>query len=300
MRMIFCADPWNRHQAETMYADEVAAAGQLDIPVSLLDFSALVEQQDEQQAVRRIAAAEEPEMAIYRGWMLKPDDYTLLYAALAEKNLFLINMPQAYIHCHYLPASYDLIESLTPQTVWLPVYGEPDLDEIMQRLQPFGDRPLVLKDYVKSRKHEWFEACYISSAVDRSAVERVVTRFLELQGEDLNEGLVFREYVPFEPLGKHTKSGMPLTREYRLFFCDGQHLQTIPYWEQGEYGQELPPLDLLQPVARRIQSRFFTMDVARQANGNWSIIELGDGQVAGLPERTAVPALYQALLQAAR
>ncbi|GCE26135.1 hypothetical protein KDA_16190 [Dictyobacter alpinus] len=300
MRMIFCADPLNKRQPEAMYATEVAAVEQLEIPTSLLDFEALVEQYDDQRAIRRIQAAEQPEVAIYRGWMLKPDNYIQLYAALAEKNLFLINMPQAYIHCHHLPASYHLIQEVTPQTVWTPVYGEPDLDEIMELLQPFGDSPVVLKDYVKSRKHEWFEACYIPSAADRSEVERVVNRFIELQGDDLNEGLVFRAYQQFEPLGSHAKSSMPLTREYRLFFCDGKHLQTIPYWEQEGYGQEMPPLDLLLPVARRIQSRFFTMDVARQDNGAWSIIELGDGQVAGLPERTDVPAFYQALIQTAR
>ncbi|MEO7074485.1 MAG: ATP-grasp domain-containing protein, partial [Ktedonobacterales bacterium] len=48
-----------------------------------------------------------------------------------------------------------------------------DMDRVMAALQPFGDTPLILKDYVKSRKHEWAEACYIPSAADRQAVERV-------------------------------------------------------------------------------------------------------------------------------
>ena len=68
----------------------------------------------------------------------------------------------------------------------------------------------MLKDFVKSRKHEWAEACFIPSASDRASVERVVRRFLELQDDDLSEGLVFREFVEFEPLGRHPKSGMPL------------------------------------------------------------------------------------------
>jgi hypothetical protein len=50
---------------------------------------------------------------------------------------------------------------------------------------------------VKSRKHEWAEACYIPSAADRQQVECVVTRFLALQGDDLNKGLVFRVYATF-------------------------------------------------------------------------------------------------------
>src|SRR5450432_3294033 len=66
-------------------------------------------------------------------------------------------------------------------------------DEVMALLRPFGEKPIIVKDYVKSRKHEWNEACYIPCASDRQAVERVVMGFLHLQGEDLNEGLVFRE-----------------------------------------------------------------------------------------------------------
>lgn len=299
MRIIFCADPWNARQPESTYATEVAAVEKLGVPFSLLNFEALVEQHNYARAVRRIDAATAPELAIYRGWMLKPDDYAQLYAALVEKNIFLINMPLAYIHCHYLPESYALIRDLSPRTIWLHTDGQIDFDEIMQLLQPFGAQPVIVKDFVKSRKHEWADACYIPVAADREMVERVVTRFVHLQGEDLAEGLVFREFLPFESLGNHPKSGMPLTKEYRLFFCDGQHLLTIPYWEEGSYDGEFPPLELLAPIARRIQSRFFTMDVAKQTNGTWSIVELGDGQVAGLPERTDVHAFYQALIRTA-
>ena len=75
--------------------------------------------------------------------------------------------------------SYPLISDATPASAWLPLDACGDLDMIMALLTPFGDQPVILKDYVKSRKHEWFEACYIPSAADRLAVDRMVTRFLE-------------------------------------------------------------------------------------------------------------------------
>jgi|GEM_PF-5234006 len=34
-----------------------------------------------------------------------------------------------------------------------------------------------------------------------------------------------------------------------------------------------------QAIARHAQSRFFTMDVAQRLDGDWMIVELGDGQV---------------------
>lgn len=51
------------------------------------------------------------------------------------------------------------------------------------------------------------------------------------QGDDLNEGLVFRQFVEFEPLTYHSRSGMPLTKEFRLFFLDGNVIFCIEYWQ---------------------------------------------------------------------
>ena len=120
-------------------------------------------------------------------------------------------------------------------------------------------------------------------------------RFIELQGPDLAEGLVFREYVELEPLGAHGRSGMPLTKEYRIFYLDGEPLSCSPYWEEGDYAGTLPPVEEFAEIARSVRSRFFTMDVARRRSGEWIIIELGDGQVAGLPERADVGAFYTSL-----
>lgn len=39
----------------------------------------------------------------------------------------------------------------------------------MTILHEFGDRPVIIKDYVKSRKHEWLGACFIPDASDTKA-----------------------------------------------------------------------------------------------------------------------------------
>jgi hypothetical protein len=109
--------------------------------------------------------------------------------------------------------------------------------------KPFGSNPIIVKDYVKSRKHEWDEACFISSASDRSTVERIVSRFIELQNEDICEGLVFRRYIEFEPLSQHSKSRMPLMKEFRLFFLFGKLVFWTEYWKEVNYQGIVPPLD---------------------------------------------------------
>ena len=295
MRLIFCSDPLDPKVPDPMYAREVEAARSLDITHSLIHFEALLYEQDAQKAVRRVEPSAQEDIGIYRGWMLRPEHYTRLYAALVERGIRLLNTPAAYRHCHYLPESYAVIKSRTPVTVWMPVSEAVSIDAVMCLLEPFGAEPIIVKDYVKSQKHQWAEACFIPSAADKEAVERVMSRFLQLQGDDLNEGLVFREYVEFEPLATHSKSGMPLTKEYRLFYLDGKLLLAAPYWEQGDYTDEPLPNESFSQVAEKVQSRFFTMDVARRNNGEYMVVELGDAQVAGLPERVAPIAFYAAM-----
>ncbi|MBW4488257.1 MAG: ATP-grasp domain-containing protein [Trichocoleus desertorum ATA4-8-CV12] len=295
MQFIFCADPFDIRQPDCDYVTECEAVKSLGFQPALIDFEALVNEQNPGKAVRKVPVQPTEQMGLYRGWMLTPTQYQQLFEALAQRGVRLLNDATAYKHCHYLPESYSIIAPCTPKSVWLTLNGELDMDIVMSLLRDFGDRPLILKDFVKSRKHEWHEACYIPQASDKTVVERVVRRFLQLQETGLNEGLVFREFVDFEPLTTHSKSGMPLTQEFRLFFLDAEPVYVNKYWDEGNYAEICPPMTQFCEVAQAVQSRFFTMDVAKRLNGDWMIVELGDGQVAGLPDSADIAAFYQAL-----
>lgn len=295
MRIVFCSEPFFPLRVDSAYETEVNAAQEIGFEFDLIDFEALVNDGNLAAAIRKVKEQPAPVNAIYRGWMLKPEAYSSLYEALSKRNINLINSPAEYKHCHYLPESYSLIEGFTPKTVSIRQNSELNIDEIIKRLEIFGDKPLILKDYVKSRKHEWNEACFIPSASNREAVERIVKRFIELQGDDLNEGLVFREFIEFQPLAVHSQSQMPLTKEFRLFFLDGELLESFEYWDEGDYSGIRPPANIFADVAKQIKSRFFTMDIAQRIDGEWLIVELGDGQVAGLPDNADVVKFYQAL-----
>jgi hypothetical protein len=280
-----------------MFAAESIAAESSGFEIDLINYETLVNDDKPVAAIRRVQPIATLETAIYRGWMLKPAVYSKLHQALLEKNIQLINPPEAYRLCHHFPESYPLIAAQTPRSAVIHLDSEFSIEKVMQALQPFADRPVILKDFVKSRKHEWHEACYIPSASDRSTVQRVTERFIELQGNEINEGLVFREFVEFEPLTVHSRSGMPLIREFRLFFLKNELLEATEYWEQGEYGDVRPPVGLFSDIAGKIASSFFTMDVARRKDGTWMIIELGDGQVAGLPDKTDQVNFYHQIYQ---
>jgi hypothetical protein len=299
MLVLYPLDPLDRRRPGGVYAAEAAVCDRLGIAWTLIDHDALG-QGDTDRSVRRVPVQPRPVVGVYRGWMVTAEQYSLCYQALEARGVRLVNTPDAYRHGHHLPESYPVIEGHTPRSVWLPVAGEVDPERVMDLLRPFGDTALVVKDYVKSQKHFWEEACFIPPASDRRAVERVVRRFLELQGPDLVGGLVFREFVDFEPVGRHLKSGMPLTLEYRLFVLGGRALLCTEYWEAGDYRGEGLPLERFVDLAANVRSRFFTVDVARKRDGDWMVVELGDAQVAGMPERADVVTFYRGLAMGLR
>ena len=291
--VLFPSAPLNLREIDEDFDVERQAAKKAGLSTALLDHTRLV--MGEPLAALAAVGDYQGE-AIYRGWMLTPNQYDRLYTTLASRGVTLLNEPAAYRTCHYLPDSYGYIEPHTARSVWTPLSGEPNFEAIGTLLSDFDSKPLIVKDYVKSQKHYWDEACFIPRADDRAAVERVVRRFLELQAEDLNEGLVFREFLPLKRIGTHPMSGMPLSAEFRIFWLDAEPLLSHRYWaELGPFDSPLP-FDDLRLIAEQIPSRFFTMDVAFLESGEVTIVELGDGQVAGLPSPNLAPEFFRRLV----
>ena len=291
MHIIFCNSLLDPKAVDPEYEREWREALEVGFRAALISYEALQEN-NPQKAVARIKNEQAKVPAIYRGWMLKPRAYSLLFDALLEKNIELINSPPQYQHCHYFPESYPTIRSLTPKSNWTPPLEALDFERIFKLTHAFGSSPIIVKDYVKSEKHHWKEACFIPDASDKENVKAVVEKFWELRGDYLNEGLVFRQFEALKPLTHHSKSGMPLTKEYRIFFGRSKIIQVFPYWEEGVYEEPLPSLVSFLEIAQPISSHFFTMDIAQKKTGEWIIMELGDGQVAGLPEHASTKDFY--------
>jgi hypothetical protein len=124
----------------------------------------------------------------------------------------------------------------------------------------------------------------------------VVATFVERQGEHLTGGVVVRQYVPLQRVGTHPRSGMPLSREHRVFVLDGEPLIVARYWSDAEHADDVP-FHAFREVMKAVESRFFTMDLALGEDGRWWVLELGDGQVAGLLDTIEPRAFYYALAQ---
>lgn len=292
--ILYCADPFEPKKVDPDYEAEMTAASRNGFSVLLFAFDALVNGETA-AATKNIPVSGSLITVIYRGWMLTPEQYVALYENLETKNYLLINSPQAYRNCHYLPDSLRFIDAHTPQTISEKLEDDPYFEKLIGRADVFGNGAVIVKDFVKSEKHDWETACFVPDASDKEKLRQTIENLVRLRGKYLNEGVVIRAFVELEALTVHSKSGMPLTEEYRLFFMDGELFGIYDYWEEGEYAPEKPSVKTFEAIAQTVESRFFTMDIARQQNGEFIIIELGDGQVSGLPDRLDPDVFYSRL-----
>lgn len=293
--ILFCESPLQANKVDEDFEDQFMAAEENGFETLLFSFEDLVSNDRFPVATRRIQANEKPANVIYRGWMMTPKQYAILYNDLWSKNFKLINSPEEYQNCHYLPDSLKFIKNRTPQTVFEKFDHDNSMDQLLEKAGIFGQNPVILKDYVKSEKHDWDTACFVADASDKDMLRKAITKLLELRGNYLNEGIVIREFLALNDLAIHSRSGMPLTEEYRLLFCNKKLVGIYDYWEEGEYKLARPDTTEFEAIAKTVSSNFFSMDIARQKNGAWIIIELGDGQVAGLPDKTGRNEFYKQL-----
>jgi len=287
---VFCSDPLNPRSVEPDYLIEMAAAREAGFVPILIDHDALDHRTDAADALRK-ARIGEPGCAVYRGWMLRSDAYHALYDALSSRGVHLLTDPPAYDACHHAPGSYEALKVFMPETEWVNEDRLNDHASIKQALASFGTSPVVLKDWVKSQAAGyWSEACFIPDAANFDDALRVIERFIDLQGDSLIGGLVFKRFVPLQPAGKAAD-------EYRAFVVDGQ---IVGCWPRSPVTvqRDGPPADLLAQVAPKIPSPFASADFSVDTSGRWWLLEVGDGQVSGLPSEAVAQPLFRAMATA--
>ena len=271
LHMLFCSQPFEPEQIDSDFEGEYTAAKAL-FPCTLVSYEDLLEDKLVLKGLKFKG------LVIYRGWMMPPDIYARFYDLLDRKGMVLINTPEEYTRYHQLPGWYEMFNSETAQSVWT---DNGSLDEAVQAGQTL-EGPCIVKDYVKSRKHEWYDACFIRDIQNENEARRVIGNFLQRQGEDLAGGVVIRQYVPLKQIGYHEASGMPISEEYRVFVFAGHILTIDGYWKQDIPELSDAETQWIASIAAKVQSSFVTVDLARKEDGTLTIMEFGDGQVSGL------------------
>lgn len=275
----------NPHQPDS-FDLEADAAEALEIETFQLDLAALLEGDSER------ACANIPERGhlrlLYRGWMLTGEEYEALDEALGALGHELMTTPAQYEAAHYLPKWYPRLKGYTARSVWT---ESADASEAWVAAQALGPPPWILKDHVKSAKERWAEACFVPEGASRADFERICGALLEERGERFERGFVVRRFLPFKVRGQ-TPSG-PAHLEFRLFFGSGKLLAAE---SSHDFEVDVPDFSDFERLARKIEARFFAMDVAMLENGQWAVVELNDGGVSGLPASIDPRDLFAALL----
>lgn len=227
----------------------------------------------------RVSAGAE---AVYRGWMLRTEQYAAFADALKEKGGRLRTSAGQYRKAHELPGWYAALAAFTPASCWTTGTDRAAFDVARQKL---GDGPAVLRDYSKSMKHYWHEAAYIPDLGDSTAAWQVAQRLRELRGDDLTGGYVLRRFEQFTG------------PELRTWWIDGVcRLVTAHPDTPDQQPHAYPELPGLADAVHGLGLPFVTVDLAHRVDGTWRVIELGDGQVSDRPATTTPETLIACAL----
>ncbi|MBR8832901.1 MAG: ATP-grasp domain-containing protein [Stigonema ocellatum SAG 48.90 = DSM 106950] len=156
-----------------------------------------------------------------------------------------------YLATHYLPNWYHQIADLTPETKFYSVD-----DDLESELKTLGWERFFIKDYVKSLKTS------VGSIIERpSDIGKVVQQMQKFRGS-IEGGLCVRRVEDFV-----------VASEKRYFVIHGK-----PF--AADEDEDIPRI--VYECAKRIQSKFFSVDVVQRFDGVLRIVEIGDGQVSDL------------------
>lgn len=173
--------------------------------------------------------------------------------------------------------------------------------ETWDRLEclPDDGTSFVLKGATNSKKFQWNTHMFAKNKREACDVHS------RLCADSLigYQEIFIRKYMPLKTYMVGLQ-GLPITKEFRFFVCKGRIISEGFYWSSHVEDLESPPdpnevpRSFLQEVIDRIgdSACFYTIDVAQTEDDKWIVIELNDGQQAGLSENDPT-VLYSTLMK---
>lgn len=224
------------------------AVQQLGIPVSLFAYDDL-----SFGDFKPRPSIESGETVLYRGWMFHLTAYQEFTDFIRKSGGIPVTSAADYAHCHHLNQWYSACADLTPETVFL----ETD-SNYLQQISNLNWNAYFIKDFVKSNT----DAQGSIANTPEQAVK--IIELIEQYRGELEGGVAVRKVEHFQPQS-----------ELRYFVMNGTACSPT---------SEVPAI--VETVTQRIDTPFYSVDIAQTLEGKDRIVELGDGQVS---ERKAWP-----------
>jgi hypothetical protein len=251
IQFLFPSDYFNCKQVDESFSKQVDALQQIGFETAVISLENLGSGTSKIFPVPDLGSK-----LIYRGWMIAPDEYSLLVNAIGNNGADVWISSDEYLATHYLPNWYPLLQDLTPETHFFSVN-----DDLESELYRLGWSEFFIKDYVKSLKTS------IGSIVREPATIRTVIAEMQKYRGVIEGGICVRQVEDFIA-----------ATEQRYFVVNGKPFAAL-------LETEIP--DIVVECARRIDSKFFSVDVVERSDGCQRVIEIGDGQVSDLVGWTA-------------
>lgn len=259
--------PWNplrERGYDEEFQNEVDAVRYSDLMSFSIDHDGLTS-----GIFRTWNAPAETTTATYRGWMVTPEQYALMYTGLESKGVILATTPEQYSTAHHINGWVEALNGLTFKTALLPL--TPTDEDILAAAAELQVEGFFVKDFVKSLKtSEGFTSVPLDELV------AAVHKFQEERGDWLAGGIVLREFVNL-PEDRVEMRGWWVEGEWRAIAVHPDYTDSEPVAVPGEF---------LTEVSARLANlgvRFVTADFTSTVDGEWKVIEIGDGQVSGFP-----------------
>lgn len=226
---------------------------------------------------------DETRTAVYRGWMMKPENYKAFYERLLSENIRLVTSPEEYSLFHIFPNIYPELIRDTARMLIYPDVESIDLEEVKKKFPKF-----MVKDFVKSVKGTEFPK-FFDGSVTENEFQSLMEIFLKYRGGLFTGGICIKEFLPLKHYGTRTN-------EYRVFYANHNIISVCRNSGQGAY-TPTPPQELTEKY-RMLGSPYYTIDCAELEDGSWKILESGDGQVSGLSDGQDAYSYFKLLYQA--
>ncbi|MBX9841715.1 MAG: ATP-grasp domain-containing protein [Xanthobacteraceae bacterium] len=224
-----------------------------------------------------------PVPGIWAGYIPAAERYRAIYDAAAAKGVRLINTPAEYQTAMEFDKFYPLLGDLTPDSIVLS-----SIDEFPTVEARLGF-PVFVKGTIKSNKDQGWAACVAHDSGELEAIGRnLLSRERRSRGK-----IIARRLVSFRAIDID-KQSFPIGREYRVFVHGGDVLAYGFYWDEYRDTFGLGPADeaaiktLSIEAARRVGTPFIAVDIGQLEDGRWIVIEVSDGQFAGLSHVTTL------------
>ncbi len=209
---------------------------------------------------------------IYRGWMLNETEYRKLETSVEKAGSVLAVPTEEYLRTHSFDGWYPFVEDYTFPSV---ILEDPsDEAEVEHAIQHLGSELFYVKDFVKSDRD-------FSGPFTADELYKAVNAFKDDRDSPLQGRVVVREY----------KSLDSDTAEIRVWLKAGKNIlfASHPNFTSKPNQHVVSAIEFAKEIEEKLFNElsanfFITIDLARTATGEWVIVEVGNGQVSGLPD----------------